>query len=103
MSILDPEPKQTLPGAWDGLIFGFTASLTLWADLPAVEAVVVLIVLVGAALVALLSEERYETKTAESPEATGNYRCPQCGNTERFVGFDDHGFPGDECECAKDE
>ncbi len=35
---------------WDGLMFGFTASLTLWADLPAVEVVVVMVVMLGAAL-----------------------------------------------------
>jgi DNA-directed RNA polymerase subunit RPC12/RpoP len=35
----------------------------------------------------------------ESPEITGNYRCPQCGNTEQFIGHDDHGYPGDACEC----
>jgi hypothetical protein len=36
---------------WDGLMFGFTASLTLWQDLPAIEAMLVMIVLFGAALV----------------------------------------------------
>ncbi len=36
---------------WDGLMFGFTASLTLWQDLPAIEAALVIVVLFGAALV----------------------------------------------------
>ncbi len=40
---------------WDGLVFGFTASLMLWQDLPAVEAAMVLVVLFGFALVALTS------------------------------------------------
>ena len=30
----------------------------------------------------------------ESPEATGRYECPRCGNRTRFVGYDDNGFPG---------
>ncbi len=38
---------------WDGLMFGFTASLTLWQDLPIVDAAMVLVVLFGFALVAL--------------------------------------------------
>jgi hypothetical protein len=38
---------------WDGLVFGFTASLMLWQDLPAAEAVMVLVVLFGFGLVAL--------------------------------------------------
>ena len=38
---------------WDGLIFGFTASLTLWQDLPPIEVAIVMVVLFGAALVAL--------------------------------------------------
>jgi len=38
---------------WDGLMFGFTASLTLWADLPPIQVIVVMVVLFGAALVAL--------------------------------------------------
>jgi len=42
---------------WDGLMFGFTASLTLWADLPPVQVVVVLVALFGAAMVALGSGE----------------------------------------------
>jgi hypothetical protein len=36
---------------WDGLMFGFTASLTLWQDLPTIEAALVIVVLFGAALV----------------------------------------------------
>lgn len=36
---------------WDGLMFGFSASLTLWQDLPAIEAILVIVVLFGAALV----------------------------------------------------
>ncbi len=37
-----------------------------------------------------------------SPEETGHYACPSCGNTRSFVGYDDRGYPGsDECECGK--
>src|SRR5713226_1549440 len=37
-----------------------------------------------------------------SPEETGQYQCPSCGNTRLFVGYDDRGYPGpDECECGK--
>jgi len=36
-----------------GLMFGFTASLTLWQDLPPIQVIVVMVVLFGAALVAL--------------------------------------------------
>ncbi len=35
---------------WDGLVFSFTASLTLWPDLPAVEVAVVMVVMLGAAV-----------------------------------------------------
>jgi hypothetical protein len=35
---------------WDGLAFGFTASLTLWQDLPPIQVMVVLVVLFGAAI-----------------------------------------------------
>lgn len=42
---------------WDGLLFGFSASLTLWQDLPAVEVIVVLVVIFGAGLIALRSSE----------------------------------------------
>lgn len=39
----------------------------------------------------------------QSPEETGNYRCPTCGNARTFIGYDDHGYPGPEaCECKKD-
>jgi hypothetical protein len=38
---------------WDGLLFGFTASLTLWQDLPPIQVIVVMIVMLGAALVTL--------------------------------------------------
>ena len=41
---------------WDGLVFGFTASLTLWQDLPAVAVILVLLTLLGAAIVALNPE-----------------------------------------------
>ncbi len=38
----------------------------------------------------------------DSPEVTGNYRCPQCGNSADFIGHDDHGYPGgDACDCGK--
>jgi len=38
---------------WDGLLFGFTVSLTLWQDLPPIQVIVVMIVMLGAALVTL--------------------------------------------------
>ena len=38
----------------------------------------------------------------ESPEVTRDYRCPYCGNTERFIGYDAHGFPGEACTCEQD-
>lgn len=34
-----------------------------------------------------------------SPETTGVYVCHHCGNKEKFTGYDDNGFPGNECEC----
>ena len=40
-------------GFWDGLLFGFTASLTLWQDLPPIQVIVVMVVMLGAALVTL--------------------------------------------------
>jgi hypothetical protein len=55
---------------WDGLMFGFTASLTLWRDLPAIEAMLVIAVLFGAALVVLRSSETEATSVqpSQSPE-----------------------------------
>lgn len=44
-------------GFWDGLMFGFSASMMLWQDLPAVQAAVVLVALFGAALVSLRGAE----------------------------------------------
>ena len=38
---------------WDGLLFGFTASLTLWQDLPPIQVIVVMLVMLGAAAVTL--------------------------------------------------
>ena len=38
---------------WDGLLFGFTASLTLWQDLPPIQVIVVMVVMLGAAMVVL--------------------------------------------------
>jgi len=38
---------------WDGLLFGFTASLTLWQDLPPLQVIVVMVVMLGAALATL--------------------------------------------------
>jgi len=39
----------------------------------------------------------------ESPESSGQYLCPNCGNARSFIGYDDRGYPGpDECECGKD-
>lgn len=48
-----------------------------------------------------------------SPETTGLYKCPRCGNTQRFTGIDANGWGGpdsceydgrglcaDECQCA---
>jgi DNA-directed RNA polymerase subunit RPC12/RpoP len=37
----------------------------------------------------------------DSSEITGDYRCSHCGDTAEFIGFDDHGFPGDACECGQ--
>lgn len=36
----------------------------------------------------------------ESPESTGIYRCPDCGNTERFTGEDNRAYPGADCTCG---
>ena len=44
-------------GFWDGLLFGFTASLTLLADLPPIQVIVVMVVMPGAALVVLRGVE----------------------------------------------
>ncbi len=41
-------------------------------------------------------------ESAPSPEVTKRYRCPVCGNTERFIGIDDHGYPGEDCDCDQD-
>ena len=38
---------------WDGLMFGFTASLTLWQDLPPIQVIVVMVVMFGAAIATL--------------------------------------------------
>ena len=38
---------------WDGLMFGFTASVMLWADLAPVEVAMVLATVFGAALIEL--------------------------------------------------
>ena len=38
---------------WDGLMFGFTASLTLWQDLPPIQVILVMVVMLGAAMVTL--------------------------------------------------
>jgi len=38
---------------WDAVMFGFTASVTLWADLAPVATATVLAVLLGAALIEL--------------------------------------------------
>ncbi len=37
----------------------------------------------------------------KSPEITGNFKCSDCGNAAEFIGHDDHGYPGDACECGK--
>jgi len=44
-------------GFWDGLLFGFTASLTLLADLPPIQVIVVMVVMLGAAMVVLRGAE----------------------------------------------
>jgi hypothetical protein len=44
-------------GFWDGLLFGFSASLTLWQDLPPIQVIVVMVVMLGAALLALRRTE----------------------------------------------
>ena len=44
-------------GFWDGLLFGFTASLTLWQDLPPIQVIVVMVLMLGAALVVLRGVE----------------------------------------------
>ena len=46
-------PPKTAGRFWDGLIFGFTASLTLWQDLPPIQVIVMMIVMLGAAMVVL--------------------------------------------------
>ncbi len=40
----------------DGLMFGFTASVTLWADLAPAEVAMVLAVMFGAALITLVPD-----------------------------------------------
>ena len=51
-------PEKAVAGRfWDGLLFGFSASLALWQDLTPKEVAIVLIVMFGAALVALGSGE----------------------------------------------
>ena len=41
---------------WDGLAFGFTASITLWQDLPPAALMLVLAVMLGATMVTVASE-----------------------------------------------
>ena len=51
-------PEKAVAGRfWDGLLFGFSASLALWQDLTPTEVALVLIILFGAALVALGKSE----------------------------------------------
>ena len=38
----------------------------------------------------------------QSPEATGVYKCDECGNTKHFTGIDEHGYGGPEV-CDFDE
>lgn len=38
----------------------------------------------------------------QSPEATGDYRCPACGNTKDFVAYDDRGYAGDDPDEHRD-
>lgn len=35
-----------------------------------------------------------------SPEVSGDYRCPFCANASDFLGHDDRGYPGSDCECG---
>lgn len=36
------------------------------------------------------------------PESTGTYKCHHCGNGTAFIGIDEEGCPGDECdECGE--
>jgi hypothetical protein len=42
---------------WDGLLFGFSASLTLWQDLPPIQVIVVMVVMLGTAMLALRGAE----------------------------------------------
>ena len=39
--------------------------------------------------------------TQVSPEKTRLYMCGACGNVATFVGYDAHGFPGDDCDCGE--
>src|SRR5947209_4882971 len=39
----------------------------------------------------------------QSPEVTGEYHCGACGNRAEFVGIDARGYPGDACDCGKEE
>ncbi len=41
---------------WDAVMFGFTASVTLWPDLAPAEVAIVLTVLLGAALLELATQ-----------------------------------------------
>ena|SRR5579862_999462 len=52
----------------------------------------------------MASAKRHAPKNgpmSDSPEVTGNYRCPHCGNAELFLGEDQHGYPGDGCQCRR--
>jgi hypothetical protein len=40
---------------------------------------------------------------AESPEITNDYHCRGCGNRAEFVGTDARGYPGDACDCGREE
>jgi hypothetical protein len=42
---------------WDGFMFGFTASITLWADLTPAEVVMVLAAVFGLALTTLVPDQ----------------------------------------------
>lgn len=35
-----------------------------------------------------------------SPETTGQWQCPNCGNTVEFTGIDYRGYPGADCDCG---
>lgn len=39
---------------------------------------------------------RLLAQDTRSPEQTGHYECPDCGNRKNFIGIDEHGYGGPE-------